>query len=118
MKQYRAKRGDDADAAIDWFGAIKNSTARASTAFYATPFRAPLAVSAVLVGLFAIFHGHAHGVELPSAAHPLAYGVGFITATGLLHLSGIRIGALSRWPLGERLIQALGAAIAALGCYF
>jgi urease accessory protein len=118
MKQYRAKRGEDADAAIDWFGVIKNSTARASTAFYATRFRAPLAVSAVLVGLFAIFPGHAHGVELPNAAHPLAYGVGFITATGLLHLSGILIGALSCWPLGERLIQALGAAIAALGCYF
>ncbi len=87
-------------------------------AVVATRFRAPLAVSAILVGLFAIFHGHAHGVELPSAAHPLAYGVGFVTATGLLHLCGIVIGALSRWPLGERLIQALGAAIAALGCYF
>lgn len=87
-------------------------------AVVAMRFRAPLAVSAVLVGLFAIFHGHAHGVELPSAAHPLAYGVGFVTATGLLHLCGIVIGALSRWPLGERLIQALGAAIAAIGCYF
>jgi urease accessory protein len=84
----------------------------------ATRFRAPLAACAVVVGLFAIFHGHAHGVELPSAANPLAYGVGFVTATGLLHLCGILIGAVARWPLGARVIQALGAAIAALGCYF
>ena len=80
--------------------------------------RLPFAAAAVVVGLFAIFHGHAHGVELPSAANPLAYGVGFVVATGLLHLSGIAIGTLSRWPAGERLIQGLGVVIAALGCYF
>ena len=47
--------------------------------------------------------------ELPGAANPLAYGVGFVTATGLLHLCGIAIGALSRWSAGQRLIQGLGA---------
>jgi len=80
--------------------------------------RLPFAAAAVVVGLFAIFHGHAHGVELPSAANPLAYGVGFVVATGVLHLCGIAIGTLSRWPVGERLIQGLGVVIAALGCYF
>jgi urease accessory protein len=80
--------------------------------------RVPFAAAAVVVGVFAVFHGHAHGVELPAAANPLAYGAGFVVATGVLHLCGIAIGALSRWPAGGRLIQGLGAAIAALGGYF
>lgn len=84
----------------------------------ASHLRVPFAVAAVVVGAFAIFHGHAHGAELPSAANPLAYGVGFVVATGLLHLCGIAIGTLSRWPAGEQLIRGLGAVIAALGCYF
>jgi urease accessory protein len=80
--------------------------------------RLPFAAAAVVVAVFAVFHGHAHGAELPSAANPLAYGLGFVVATGLLHLCGIAIGMLTRWPAGERLIQGLGAVIAALGCYF
>jgi urease accessory protein len=84
----------------------------------AARFRVPFAAAVVVVGVFAIFHGHAHGAELPSAANPLAYGVGFVVATGLLHLCGIAIGTLSRWPAGERLIQGVGAVIAVLGCYF
>jgi urease accessory protein len=84
----------------------------------ATRLRLPFAAAAVVVAMFAIFHGHAHGAELPSSANPLAYGVGFVVATGLLHLCGIMIGTLTRWPAGERLIQGLGGLIAALGCYF
>jgi urease accessory protein len=80
--------------------------------------RVPFAAAAVVVGVFAIFHGHAHGVELPGATNPLAYGAGFVIATGGLHLCGIAIGTLSHWPAGERLIRGLGAAIAALGGYF
>ncbi len=80
--------------------------------------RVPFVAAAVVVAVFAIFHGHAHGVELPGAANPLAYGAGFVVATGLLHLCGIAIGMLSRWPAGERFIQVVGAAIAALGGYF
>jgi urease accessory protein len=80
--------------------------------------RLPFAAAAVVVAVFAVFHGHAHGAELPSSANPLAYGVGFVVATGLLHLCGIMIGTLTRWPVGERLIQGLGVVIAALGCYF
>jgi urease accessory protein len=80
--------------------------------------RVPFTAAAMVVGVFAIFHGHAHGVELPHAANPLAYGAGFVVATGLLHLSGIAIGALSRWPAGACLIQVIGAAIAALGGWF
>jgi urease accessory protein len=80
--------------------------------------RPPVVVAALIVALFAIFHGHAHGAELPGAADPMAYGVGFVTATGLLHGFGILTGALSRWPLGARVIQGLGASIALLGGYF
>ena len=80
--------------------------------------RLPFAAAAVVVAVFAVFHGHAHGAELPGSANPLAYGVGFVVATGLLHLCGIAIGTLTRWPAGERLIQGLGAVIAMLGCYF
>ena len=60
----------------------------------------------------------AHGAELPGSANPLAYGVGFVVATGLLHLCGIAIGTLTRWPAGEQLIRGIGAVIAVLGCYF
>jgi len=80
--------------------------------------RLPFAAAAVVVAVFAIFHGHAHGAELPGSANPLAYGVGFVVATGLLHLCGITIGTLTRWPAGGRLIQGLGMVIAALGYYF
>jgi urease accessory protein len=80
--------------------------------------RPPLAIAMILVGAFAIFHGYAHGRELPQAADPLAYGVGFVVATGLLHLSGILIGLLVHWPLGERAVRACGAAIGCVGAYF
>jgi urease accessory protein len=80
--------------------------------------RLPFVAAAVVVAVFAVFHGHAHGAELPGSANPLAYGVGFVVATGLLHLCGITIGTLTRWPAGARLLQGLGVLIAALGCYF
>ena len=81
-------------------------------AMVALALRPPLWVAAVLVGAFAIFHGHAHGTELPEAANPLAYGVGFVIATGLLHLSGIGLGLLSRWPAGLQAVRIGGGAIA------
>lgn len=80
--------------------------------------RAPLWGAAALVGVFALFHGHAHGVELPNAANPLAYGIGFVTSTGLLHLCGILLGVALRWRIGAWLVQGVGAAIAALGVAF
>jgi urease accessory protein len=60
--------------------------------------RPPLWVAALIVGAFAIFHGHAHGVELPPGADAVAYSAGFVVATGLLHLAGIAFGLLSCWP--------------------
>ncbi|MFZ0254929.1 MAG: HupE/UreJ family protein, partial [Gammaproteobacteria bacterium] len=68
--------------------------------------------------MFAIFHGHAHGTELPEAVNPLAYGVGFVTATGLLHLTGILLGVLISWPLGERAVRLGGGLIVLGGGWF
>jgi urease accessory protein len=79
--------------------------------------RPPIAVAAALVGAFAIFHGYAHGVELPKAAYPLAYGVGFVLSTGLLHLTGIAIGLIDRWPIGTRALRGVGAGISVAGVY-
>jgi urease accessory protein len=93
-------------------------SALALGAMVALALRPPLWVAAILVGIFAIFHGHAHGTELPEAASPLAYGVGFVIATGLLHLSGIALGLLSRWPAGLGAVRVGGALIACVGLFF
>lgn len=77
--------------------------------------RPPLWVAAVIVGVFAIFHGHAHGAELPEAANPIIYAVGFVVATGLLHLTGIAIGTIGKWPVGRVAVQVAGGAIALAG---
>ncbi len=80
--------------------------------------RPPLWAAAVLVGFFALFHGHAHGTEIPAASNPLAYGVGFVVATGLLHIAGIVIGLLVRWPTGLLVVRSCGALIAGIGAWF
>ena len=94
------------------------ASALALGAMVALALRPPLWVAAALVGAFAIFHGHAHGTELPQAMNPLAYGVGFVVATGVLHLSGIALGLLARWPAGVRAVRVGGGAIACAGIYF
>ncbi len=80
--------------------------------------RVPLWVAATVVGFFAVFHGYAHGVELPQAAGPMEFGIGFVVATGCLHLAGIALGLLSRWKAGEYVVRAGGAAITAAGVWF
>jgi urease accessory protein len=73
--------------------------------------RPPLWIATFLVSAFALCHGYAHGVELPHAADPLAFGVGFVMATGLLHVCGITLGLLQRWPLGMGALRLTGAGI-------
>jgi urease accessory protein len=87
----------------------------AMVAFAARP---PLWVAAAIVAAFAIFHGHAHGTELPEAASPIAYSLGFVIATGLLHASGIGLSLVSHWPSGRHVVRACGAVIALLGVMF
>ena len=77
--------------------------------------RPPLWVASVLVGAFAIFHGYAHGNELPDGANAVAYSAGFVIATGLLHLTGIAFGLLTRWPAGRLAVRGAGGVIALVG---
>ena len=80
--------------------------------------RLPISVAVAVVGVFALAHGHAHGVELPGAADALAFTIGFVVSTGLLHLAGIAIGVLARWRSGMLAIRACGCVFALVGCYF
>ena len=84
----------------------------------ASAAKPPIFVAAILVGIFAIFHGHAHGAELPKAANPLAYSLGFVLATGLLHLSGIAFGLLDRFSAGKLAIRVLGGIVSLIGLGF
>jgi urease accessory protein len=79
--------------------------------------RPPIWIAAMVVGTFAVFHGYAHGAELPEAADPIAYGLGFVLATGLLHLTGIVIGLMIRWPVGQQALRVGGLAIALAGLW-
>ncbi len=52
----------------------------------------PVAAAMAMVGFFAVFHGYAHGAEMPRTASGLEYGAGFVLATGMLHAIGIGLG--------------------------
>ncbi len=80
--------------------------------------KAPIWLACLIVGVFAMFHGYAHGAELPSAADPVGYAVGFVLATGSLHVAGIGLGAFNGRPGGAIFTRGLGAMIAAAGVYF
>lgn len=80
--------------------------------------KAPVWVASLIVAAFALFHGYAHGKELPSAADPIAYSAGFVLATGLLHVLGIGLGAFNRHPVGVIANRAIGGLIALTGAWF
>ncbi len=80
--------------------------------------RPPLAAAAILVGFFAIFHGHAHGTELPPGQSALLYSMGFVMATGCLHAVGIGIGTVHRWSWGQTVLRVAGAVVAMGGIFF
>jgi urease accessory protein len=80
--------------------------------------RPPLVVAAVLVAAFAVFHGHAHGTELPAGQNGLTYSLGFVVATGLLHAVGIGIGLVHRWSAGRLALRGAGAVVSLAGCFF
>lgn len=81
-------------------------------------FEAPLWLASFVVAAFALFHGYAHGKELPSAADPVGYSTGFVLATGLLHVCGIGIGALNSRPCGMIATRSGGGLIAVAGLWF
>ena len=80
--------------------------------------RPSLVVAALVVGCFAIFHGHAHGTELPPGQSALLYSMGFVIATGCLHAVGIGIGTVHRWSWGQQLLRGAGTMVAAGGVFF
>ena len=80
--------------------------------------RPPLMVAAALVAFFAVFHGYAHGTELPAGESGLLYSMGFVIATGCLHGVGITIGTIHRWRWGQRLLRLAGAGVALAGVFF
>jgi len=84
----------------------------------AAAWKAPEYLSLGLIAFFALCHGYAHGVELPNAADPASYAIGFVVATGLIHITGISLGLLLGRPFKGMLSRALGFAIAVAGAYF
>ena len=80
--------------------------------------RAKLVIAALLVGFFAIFHGHAHGTELPAGQSGLLYSMGFVIGTGCLHGIGILIGLIHHYRAGKIALRGAGAFIMVMGCVF
>lgn len=77
--------------------------------------RFPLAASMAIVGLFAFFHGHSHGTEMPVNTVGFAYGAGFALGTAALHATGIAMGLLAEKLAKQPVIRFAGAAIAVAG---
>jgi urease accessory protein len=83
----------------------------------AASVRLPLLLGSGMVGLFALWHGHAHGAEMPELASGIGYALGFMLATASLHAAGVAFGlGVRRWAR-ERVIHATGASIALCGVY-
>lgn len=81
--------------------------------------RMPVIIAMVFVGIFAIFHGHAHGTEMPNIAEPAMYALGFTSATAGLHILGAVTGYFAvRRSYGAGLLRFTGMLIAASGAYF
>jgi urease accessory protein len=81
-------------------------------------WRPPEWVALLLISVFAICHGYAHGTELPAAADPADFAIGFVMATGLIHIFGIAVGLALQKPLDGRLCRGLGAIVAVAGGFF
>lgn len=75
-------------------------------------------VALILIAYFALCHGYAHGAELPLSADPADYAIGFVLATGMIHLFGIGVGLTLNKPMHGRLSRGLGALIGIGGIYF
>ena len=80
-------------------------------------FRPKLPLAVMIVSFFAVFHGYAYGTELPGNAGAVGFSIGFVLATGLLHMIGILAGLIHRFSWGERVLQGGGLAVSAAGIY-
>lgn len=78
--------------------------------------RYPPLLAALLIGAMGLFHGHAHGVEMPALAEPVPYFAGFIAATALIQFTGVIVGNfLQQRPAGVTALRLSGAAISLTG---
>ena len=78
----------------------------------------PILSSTIFVGIFALFHGHAHGAEMPIVAQPALYALGFIAGTASIHVLGVLIGLVAdKLPDGPMLVRFIGAGIAGIGLH-
>jgi urease accessory protein len=80
--------------------------------------RLKIQLAMAIVAFFAIFHGHAHGTELPAGQSGLLYSIGFVAATGCLHGMGIAIGLVHRWQVGRLALRGAGSFVCASGIYY
>lgn len=81
--------------------------------------RLPVTLTMIGVGFFAIFHGYAHGSEMPQTAQPFTYALGFLTGTALIHITGVVIGDISkRYQRGPQVLRFGGGFIALIGLLF
>lgn len=84
----------------------------------ACEWRPPVWAALTIVAVFAVFHGHAHGTELPEESSAVLYSIGFVISTGLLHAAGISIGLLHAWKRGAAVVRAAGVVVGLAGLYF
>ena len=76
----------------------------------------PALIAMIFVGFFAMFHGHAHGTEMPYLAEPVFYALGFIVGTAVIHIAGVMIGSVAtKFKDGQQLLRFLGAGISGVG---
>jgi urease accessory protein len=78
----------------------------------------PTLAAMAMVGIFAVFHGHAHGVEMPETVSGLSYGAGFVLATSILHLAGVSVGFgldRAKGVYGDRALTLGGGTMALTG---
>jgi len=81
--------------------------------------RLPILIAMIGVGFFAVFHGYAHGTEMPEAAQPVLYALGFLTGTIVIHVAGVIIGDISRhYKKGATILRFGGGFIALIGVLF
>jgi len=84
----------------------------------AAAIRLPLLSSMILVGFFAIFHGHAHGTEMAATSSVIPYAIGVLFTTALLHACGIAIALKAQKPVWIPLVRYAGIVIVAGGGFF
>jgi urease accessory protein len=78
-----------------------------------------IGIAMTAVGIFATFHGYAHGSEVPTTAQPVLYALGFLTGTALIHILGVVIGDIARhYEHGKLVLRGGGAIVACIGILF